>query len=103
MSADASTQRRQLQQRLSSSRPLVYQTLLKPRKDHAKLRTPNKHTDRVAWNNHLGTEISLKYALFAFLGAVHPIEKRPDLQGSWEDLDIPCLGNPDVPVYLISD
>ncbi|KAJ7511106.1 hypothetical protein B0H11DRAFT_2268947 [Mycena galericulata] len=89
MSADASTQRRQLQQRLSSSGPLAYQTLLKPRKDHAKLRTPNKHTDRVAWNNHLETEISLKYALFAFPGAVHPIEKRPDLQGSWEDLDIP--------------
>ncbi|KAJ6575637.1 hypothetical protein DFH09DRAFT_1311696 [Mycena vulgaris] len=89
MSADASTQRRQLQQCLSSSGPLAYQTLLKSRKDHAKLRTPNKHTDRVAWNNHLETEISLNYALFAFPGAVHPIEKRPDLQGSWEDLDIP--------------
>ncbi|KAJ7784773.1 hypothetical protein B0H16DRAFT_1877151 [Mycena metata] len=30
---------------------------------HYKIKRPNKHTDRVAWNNHFETEITLKYDL----------------------------------------
>ncbi|KAJ7041656.1 hypothetical protein C8F04DRAFT_1391146 [Mycena alexandri] len=30
---------------------------------HWKIKRPNKHTDRVAWNNHFETEITLKYDL----------------------------------------
>ncbi|KAJ7206573.1 hypothetical protein GGX14DRAFT_637636 [Mycena pura] len=43
---------------------------------------PNKHTDRVAWNNHVERELSQKYDSFSY--STKPLEECPDMD-SWKN------------------
>ncbi|KAJ7738115.1 hypothetical protein B0H16DRAFT_1465874 [Mycena metata] len=41
--------------------------------EHSKIKRPNKHTDRVAWNNHFEREITLKYDLLECASTVRSV------------------------------
>ncbi|KAJ7458591.1 hypothetical protein FB451DRAFT_1406343 [Mycena latifolia] len=55
---------------------------------HCKKKTPNKHTDRVAWNNHFETALSLKYATFSHPVVILAVEECLDLNWTWDSSDI---------------
>ncbi|KAJ7494900.1 hypothetical protein FB451DRAFT_1212823 [Mycena latifolia] len=54
--------------------------------EHSKTKRPNKHTDRVGWNNHFERAIELKYQSFAYDWTL--FEERPDTDWAWNSLDI---------------
>lgn len=49
---------------------------------HAKTKRPNKHTDRVAWNDHFERDLFFKYDSFSYNTPL--LEDIPQVASAWE-------------------